>query len=111
MHLRSIAHSMRGRSRAGRGADRRAKAARSDIEDDVGVLALVLLSLVGSLVEKGVLAEDELLAHLMRLDGLDGVADGKLTPDALRGALGLAREKRQEPATPTPAPKPKRGRR
>ena len=110
-HLRSVIESMRRRSRVSRSADRRAKTARAEIEDDVGFLALVLLSLIGSLVEKGVLAEDELVAHLERLDGLDGVGDGKLTPDLLRGALGLAPEKQQHAAAPTPAPKPKPRRR
>jgi hypothetical protein len=103
MHLRSIASSMRRRNRTERRSVRKA----GDIEEDVGVLALALLSLIGSLVEKGVISEEELRAHIRRVDEADGVADGQLTPDVLRGALGLAR-KPEEPKAPTPTRKRRR---
>jgi len=104
-HLRSIARSMRRQERTRRRADRKTGTALSDLEDDLGFLALTLLSLVGTLVEKGVLAEEEFAAHLARVDGLDGVEDGRLSPDALRGALGFPRPKPPEPKAPTPTPR------
>ena len=109
-HLRSIAQSIRGRSRTARNDARRSKTARVELEDDVGFLALALLALVGSLVEKGVLKEDELKEHILRLDQLDGVEDGKLTPDVLRGAMGFARKEPDVPEEPQ-APQPTKRRR
>lgn len=82
-------------------ASRARRRIRTSVADDVGALGIVLLSLVGTLVEKGVLTRDELLAHLRRVDELDGVADGKVTPEQLRVALGIA----------PPEPVPKRRRR
>jgi hypothetical protein len=86
---RSLAH-VRGRS-----------ALRAEIQDDLGVLGRVLLGLVLALVEKGVITHAELLEHLR---GLDGDADGKVTPDAIRAALGLPA------APPRPAPARRRKR-
>lgn len=87
-------------------ASRARRRVRADVAGDVGALGLVLLGLVGTLVEKGVLTNEELLAHLRRVDELDGVADGKVTPDQVRAALGLA----QPDPGPTVVPKPKRKR-
>jgi uncharacterized protein YceH (UPF0502 family) len=70
------------------------------VAEDLGALGLVLMGLVGLLVEKGILTRDELLAQLRRVDELDGVADGKVTPEQLRVALGIA------PADPGPPPAP-----
>lgn len=106
MALRNIARTMRTSARTEARDRRRTAASLSDVEEDLGFLALVLLSLVGSLVKKGVVAEEELKAHLQRVDTLDGVEDGRLTPDVLRGALGFAR-----PEKPPEAPKPTRPRR
>jgi len=80
---------------------------RATVEDDVGALGLVILGLVGMLVEKGVITRDDLLGHLHRIDGLDGAADGKVTPDQVRAALGLA----VATPAPRPTPTPKRRRR
>ena len=99
MHLRKISESM---GRQGR----RVSSATRRVNDDVGFLALALLSLIGTLIEKGVISETDVLDHLKRLDTLDGAADGKISPDMLRGALGFA----SEPAAPKPAPKPRRRR-
>ncbi|HEX5138511.1 MAG TPA: hypothetical protein VFY93_16175 [Planctomycetota bacterium] len=83
---RSLAH-VRGRGRLA-----------ADLRDDLGTLGLVLLGLIGSLVEKGVVTREEILAHLRRVDEIDGAADGKVTPDQVRDALGLA-AKPSRPAT------------
>lgn len=110
MHLRSIAHSMRTHSRNANRSARRASVARDEIEDDLGFVALVLMSLVGSLIEKGVIQEEDLAAHIKRLDTLDGIEDGKLNPDMLRGAMGLSRKPEEQPETPAPTPTRKRRR-
>lgn len=94
-HLRSIAESMRRQEWA-----KRRRSAPPDLGQDVGALCLVLLGLVGTLVEKGVITRDELLGHLRRVDALDGAADGKVSPEALRAALGFA------PPDPGPPPAP-----
>lgn len=69
--------------------------------EDLGFLALVLLSLIESLVSKGVLAKEDLLTHLQRLDGFDGQQDCKVNMQILRSVLGL-------PASNPEAPKPPR---
>lgn len=79
----------------------------SRLAEDVGGLGLVLMGLVGLLIEKGVITRDELLAHLRRVDTIDGFADGKVTPEQLRVALGIAPP---DPG-PKPAPVPTRKRR
>lgn len=61
------------------------------IREDVSFLALVTMSMVGLLVEKGVITQEEVSERIRKLDELDGVKDGKLNPDAVRGALGLPR--------------------
>ena len=92
-HLRDIATSLRGRPVAeSRAASRATKA----IEGDVGSIALVCMSLVATLVEKGVITEEELRKHIEALDGLDARDDNSLEPNVLRGALGL-----KEPPTGT----------
>ena len=78
MHLRRISESMRGRQRTTR-----------------------------RVAGKAAITEKELRAHIRRVDEADGVADGKLTPDVLRGALGLARQP-EEPKAPTPTRKRRR---
>lgn len=83
-------------------ASRARRRIRAKVEDEVGALGLVLLSLVGTLVEKGVLTRDELLAHLRRVDELDGVADGKVTPEQLRVALGITPPEPEAPIAPVP---------
>ena len=94
-HLRKISKSISAHQRA---ASRVAQTS-TDVRDDLGFLALVLLSLVGKLVEKGVLTEQELREQLEKADRLDGLADGKIDPGLLRGALGLVQ---QPPEAPTP---------
>ena len=91
-------------ARALRRSGRRASRQREELETDVGFLALTLLSLVRSLVDKGVLSAEELRAHMRELDAADGVEDGRLDPDAARDSLGAPAPARPEP----PAPKRRR---
>ena len=84
-HLRDIASALRSRP----GDNRVAGRARKGIEADVGSIALVCMSLVATLVEKGVITEEELRKHIEALDGLDARDDHALEPNVLRGALGM----------------------
>ena len=101
--LNEIEEQTRRRARALRRDRRSAARQREELESDVGFLALTLLSLVRSLVEKGVLSREELRAHMRELDAADGVEDGKLDSDAARDSLGV-----QPPEPDPPAPKPRR---
>lgn len=85
-HLRDIASALRARPA---GANRVASRARKGIEADVGSIALVCMSLVATLVEKGIITEEELRTHIEALDGLDARDDHALEPNVLRGALGM----------------------
>jgi len=96
-HLRNIATSMRRRQRSGERSS-----VPAELEEDVGTLCLVLLGLVGTLVEKGVITREELLEHFRRVDTLDGAADGKVSLDALRAALGFAPPDPDRPPAPVP---------
>jgi hypothetical protein len=56
----------------------------SELEDDLGRLALLVHALAEVCVRKGVLTREEITAMMAEVDMLDGVADGKLDPNALR---------------------------
>jgi len=71
------------------------------IDEDVGALGLALMGLIGLLIEKGLIKRDELLTHLRRVDEIDGVTDGRVTPEQVRVALGIAPS---DPPTPEPGP-------
>jgi hypothetical protein len=101
--LRNIAASMGRAARAGAATRRKA----SEADESIGTLALVLLGLVGTLVEKGVIRKEDLLDQLRKVDGLDGAADGKVDPAHVLAALGFA----LPAAPPAQAPVPKRTRR
>ncbi len=66
----------------------------SELEDDVGRLALLVHALAEACVRKGVLWREEIAAMVTEVDLLDGVADGKLDPAVLRPGD-------QQPKTPT----------
>ncbi|MHC4916772.1 MAG: hypothetical protein ACYTGB_14910 [Planctomycetota bacterium] len=63
------------------------KAGRS--QDDLGTLALVVLTTIKLLEEKGVMSQEEFQSRLAGLDQLDGARDGKIDAETLRRALGL----------------------
>ncbi|MBI1381932.1 MAG: hypothetical protein GC161_12685 [Planctomycetaceae bacterium] len=84
-YLRTLANSeqqrARGAARKEPALDRRIAA----LEGDVGYLALVLGALLQKVDEKGVITRDEVRDTVMELDGIDGVKDGRLDVDILRG--------------------------
>jgi len=84
-HLREIATSIK--SAGGRKTSPTRVAV--DLQADINTLALVCMSLVAALVEKGVITELDLQMHLQKIDGMDAEADNGLDPDMMRGALGL----------------------
>ena len=91
-HLRSIASRQRIADRRSSRTKRSQAELESRIESlegDLGYVTLLLGSLLGQLDEKGVLTRDELKSTIAELDELDGVADGKLDVNVLRG-LGSA---------------------
>ncbi len=72
----------------------RSSSARSDtnlrnrideLEDDIGRLSLLTHALAEACVRKGVFNREEIAAVADELDLLDGRADGRLDPEALRG--------------------------
>lgn len=85
--------------------------ATRELQDEVGLLALTLLALVGRLVEKGIVTEAELHARIAEVDALDGEKDGMLDPEALRSALGLPARPRTPPKAPAPKARRRRKRR
>jgi hypothetical protein len=57
------------------------------LEDDLDALNLVNLVLLSVLIENNVLTKEDFLARMKKLDMLDEIEDGKVTPDAVRKAL------------------------
>jgi len=55
------------------------------LESDLGYVTLVLGSLLESLDEKGVLTRDDVKSVVTKLDAIDGVSDGRLDINFLRG--------------------------
>ena len=56
-----------------------------ELEQDLGYVALVLGSLLQKVDEKGVLSRDEVRETMTSLDAIDGVKDGRLDINILRG--------------------------
>ena len=56
-----------------------------DLEDDLGYITLVLSSMLAMLDEKGTITHQEVQGLMANLDELDGVKDGRLNVDVLRG--------------------------
>ena len=87
-HLRSLANSQanldRREFRKSRSLERADK--RLDtMEEDIGFVALVLGALLQKADEKGVLTRDEIRDAVSELDAIDGVKDGRLDVNILRG--------------------------
>lgn len=100
--IASLRESVRLINRIGHHARRR-MTRKSD--EEVGALGLMLLGLVGTLVEKGVITREELIAQLRKVDEIDGAADGKVTPEQVQAALGIARPDPGPKAAPVPTRK------
>ena len=87
-HLRSIASRQRLAARRSSRTNRsqaQLEARIDALEGDLGYVTLLLGSLLGQLDEKGVLTREELKTTIAALDELDGVADGRLDVNVLRG--------------------------
>lgn len=55
------------------------------LEDDLGYVALILGAVMAKLDEKGALTRTDVRAALSEIDAIDGVQDGKLDINILRG--------------------------
>ncbi len=86
-HLRSIANSQRVRNRPVRRKRPNPETANrlESLEEDIGYLALMMGAIINKIDEKGVVTREELKDVISELDGLDGVQDGKLNIDILKG--------------------------
>ena len=99
LHLRDIAERIGDATRASQareidesnnafriaGLERRLK----QLEDDSGLLALLLAVVMKKLCEKTDLTYQDVLAEVAAVDASDGKADGRLDVAALRALLGL----------------------
>ena len=63
-----------------------------DLGDDVGFIALMLMSLMKKMIEKEIITKEEILLTITEMDGLDGVLDGKIDTGILRGSVGIVKE-------------------
>lgn len=84
-HLRQLASSQRTRARSESRRRTASDQRLESLEDDVGYLALVLGALLRSVDEKGVVTREEVRETVLELDAIDGVRDGKLDVNVLRG--------------------------
>jgi len=71
-----------------------------EMSNDVGFLALLTMSIFKELVDKGIITRSQIVQHIIKLDEIDGVKDGKLDMKVMKGHLGFAApaEKKAEPA-------------
>ena len=94
-HLRTLTRKQKYREQAQKrraAAYKEAKADTQQLEDrvkelegDLGFVSLVLASILQTADEKGVLSRDDVRATVLGLDEVDGVRDGKLDIQILRG--------------------------
>lgn len=91
-HLRSISNTMKQQSQR----QTRATKTQAQINDslsqtnaDLAFNNLVLMSLIKSLMTKGLITKEDLMGAMNDLDGLDGKMDGQLDPNTMRGAMGM----------------------
>ena len=87
-HLRRLANQSSGQRKASQrnnAAVTQLEKRVSDLEDDLGFAALVLASVMAKLDEKGILTRDDVRAAMKEVDEIDGVADGRLDINVLKG--------------------------
>jgi hypothetical protein len=85
VHLRRLADAARRKPRSASTGAKAHDKRIADLEDDVGFLALILATLLQKVEEKGLVSRDEVRAALAELDDQDGVRNGKLDVEVLRG--------------------------
>ncbi|MEK7468133.1 MAG: hypothetical protein AAB074_12020 [Planctomycetota bacterium] len=71
------------------GHDVKAAARAQRVAENVGELNLLMLVTMRALLDKGILTYEDLGRYFAQLDSLDGKADGKITLEDVRNALGL----------------------
>ena len=87
-HLRRLANQSSGRRKASQrnnAAVNQLEKRVSDLEEDLGFAALVLASVMAKLNEKGTVTRDDVRAAMKEVDEIDGVADGRLDINVLKG--------------------------
>ncbi len=83
--LRRLASGQQASSRRRSRTDARLEARMANLEDDLGYVTLILGSILNTLDEKGLVTRSDVKSALASLDELDGVADGRLDINILRG--------------------------
>ncbi|MCE9583454.1 MAG: hypothetical protein K8T20_13290 [Planctomycetes bacterium] len=71
------------------GQDVRASVKAQRVAENVGELNLLMLVTLRALLDKGILTYDDLGKYFAQIDAIDGKADGKITLEDVRNALGL----------------------
>ena len=61
-----------------------------ELEDDIGFLSLITLTFFATLHEQGVVTKQDFLERIAQIDAVDGLVDGKVSPEALRKSFGFA---------------------
>jgi hypothetical protein len=77
------------RAAADRSAMRSVGAKNADLESDIGTLSMVCISLVATLIKKGIITEAEFQEMMASVDEMDARTDQSLDPNTMRKALGL----------------------
>lgn len=80
----------------------------AQLQQDVGTLTLVLLTLIIELSKRGAVDWRSLRTRLKKLDGIDGREDSRISLDTLAVALGMPRgtHRRSAPIIPPRATRP-----
>jgi len=71
------------------GSDVRAAARAQRLAENVGELNLLMLVTMRALLDKGILTYEDIGKYFAQLDALDGKADGKISLEDVRNALGF----------------------
>lgn len=89
-HLRRLAQNTSRKSAMENSARRRTLQLETRVEEleaSLGFTTLVLGALVQALDQKGVVTRDDLRTVMHEVDSIDGVTDGKIDIDFLRGRM------------------------
>ena len=73
----------------GSGKDVRDAAKANRVAENVGELNLLMLVTLRALLDKGIVTYEDLGKYFAQIDAIDGKADGKITLEDVRNALGL----------------------
>ncbi|MFK7740547.1 MAG: hypothetical protein AB8H80_09490 [Planctomycetota bacterium] len=87
-HLRKLTEQQRGSRRSTQRQNATVNALEKRIESleqDLGFASLVLASVMAKLDEKGTVSRADIKAAMAEIDEIDGVADGRLDVNVLKG--------------------------